>query len=282
MLSSQRENHDLGIQMSMDLSWSTHYSIICSKAYKCLALLKRMFGKFESVEARRPLYLAPQLSYCSQLWNPHLIKDTTTLERVQRCAAKYILDDYSSDYKQRLLNLQLLPLMYTLDYYDIVKSLKQPSNHFNILNYVTFSKNRIKSATNNKLLHNYSCNNKIRNSYFNRLPRLWNLLPPINTDLHLNSIKTLIYESLWNHFTELFNSNNSCAYQFVCPCYNCCNIACTPNFNQVASRPSVHLLIVLCFFVILIVHHAMHCKAIITITITTSTNLIAGAWNNSE
>ena len=38
---------------------------------------------------------------------------------------------------------------------------------------------------------------------------------------------------------------------------------------QVTSRLSVHLLIVLlCFFVILIVHHAMHCKAIITITIT--------------
>jgi len=44
---------------------------------------------------------------------------------------------------------------------------------------------------------------------------------------------------------------------------------------QVASRLSVHLLvhllIVLCFFVILIVHHAMHSKAIIIITITTIT-----------
>ena len=33
---------------------------------------------------------------------------------------------------------------------------------------------------------------------------------------------------------------------------------------QVASRQLVHLLIALCFFVILTVHHAMHCKAIIT------------------
>jgi len=127
-----------------------HYSIIYSKVYKCLALLRRMYGKFRSVEAKRSLYLAlvrSQLSYCSQLWNPHLIKGTTTLERVHRHAKKYILDDYSSDYKQRLLNLQLLPLMYTLDYYDIlffVKSLKQPSNHFNIL---TLSKNRRRSAT---------------------------------------------------------------------------------------------------------------------------------------
>ena len=57
----------------------------------------------------------------------------TLFQQSNRCATKYILDDYSSEYKQRLLNLQLLPLMYTLDYYDIlffVKSLKQPSNHF--------------------------------------------------------------------------------------------------------------------------------------------------------
>ena len=118
MLSSQTEHRDLRIQMSTDLSWSTHYSKIYSKAYKCLALLRRTFGKFGSDEARRSLYLAlvrSQLSYCSQLWNQHLIKDTTTLQRVQRCATKYLLDDYSSDYKHHLLNLQLLLLMYTLD-----------------------------------------------------------------------------------------------------------------------------------------------------------------------
>ena len=88
MLSSLSEHRDLKIQMSTDLSWSTYYNIICSKAYKCIALLRRTFGKFGSVEARRSLYLAlvhSQLSYCSQLWNPHLIKDTTTLERVEKC-----------------------------------------------------------------------------------------------------------------------------------------------------------------------------------------------------
>ena len=132
--------------------------------------------------------------------------------------------------------LKLLPLMYTLDYYDILfffcqitKAAKQSFQH---LNYVTFSNKRTRSATNNKLLHNYSSNNKICNSYFNHLPRLWNALPPINTDLHLNSIKTLIYEFHWNHFTEHFNPNNSCTYHFVCPCYNCCNIARIPKHTN--------------------------------------------------
>ena len=100
-------------------------------------------GKNYQITAfRRSLYLAlvrSQLSYCSQLWNPYLVKDTLTLERVQRRATKYILNDYTSDYRLRQLKLKLLPLMYTLDYYDLlffVKSLKQPSDHFNILNYM--------------------------------------------------------------------------------------------------------------------------------------------------
>ena len=72
-----------------------------------------------------------------------------------------------------------------------MKSLKQPSDHFIILNYVAFSNSRTRSATAHKLLHNYS-SNKISNFYFNHLPRLWNALPPINTELHFNTIKLII------------------------------------------------------------------------------------------
>ena len=56
--------------------------------------------------------------------------------RIQRQTTKFILRDYDSDYKTRLLKLDLLPLMYMLDFYDIIffiKALKQPSDHFNIL-----------------------------------------------------------------------------------------------------------------------------------------------------
>jgi len=165
--------------MSSDLPWSNHYNMICLKAYISLGLLKRTFGRFGTIEARRSLYLAlvrSQLTYCSQLWNPYLIKDISILERVQRHATKYILDDYTSNYRLRLLKLKLLPLMYIFLIFTIycffVKSLKQPSDHFNILDHVTFSTSRTRSATTHKLLHNYSSNNKIRNSYFNRLPRL--------------------------------------------------------------------------------------------------------------
>ena len=39
------------------------------------------------------------------------IKDIITLERIQRHPTKFILNDYCSDYKNRLIKLKLLPLM---------------------------------------------------------------------------------------------------------------------------------------------------------------------------
>ena len=51
--------------------------------------------------------------YCSQLWRPQLIKDINMLERMQRREMKnVVLNDYTSSYKSRLQQLQMLPLMY--------------------------------------------------------------------------------------------------------------------------------------------------------------------------
>ena len=72
-----------------------------------------------------------------------MIKDTLTLEKVQRQATKFIINDYESDYKTRLLKLDLLPLMYILDFmtfYFLSKlSNSHQSSHFNINHYITFS-----------------------------------------------------------------------------------------------------------------------------------------------
>ena len=91
-----------------------------------------------SPQVKKTSYLTlvrPKLSYCSPLWRPFLIKDILLLERVQRRATKFILDDYSMDYKSRLTNLKLLPLMYTYELTDIlfaIKSFKTSTNSFNI------------------------------------------------------------------------------------------------------------------------------------------------------
>ena len=67
-----------------------------------------------------------QVIYCSMIWRPNLIKDKdiTLIEQIQRRATKFILNDYSSDYFDRLKQLNLLSLMYTFELSEIVFRLK--------------------------------------------------------------------------------------------------------------------------------------------------------------
>ena len=230
-------HRDLGLLLSDDPSWRNHYDHITSKAYKYLGLLRRVFSSCYSIRAKKNLYVTlvrSQLTYCSQLWNPYLIKDTVILEKIQRQATKFILSDYVSDYKTRLLKLDLLPLMYILDFYDIlffVKALKQPSDHFNIHHHVSFSTSNTRSASTNKLNPTHTNSNYFRNFYFNRLPRIWNKLPSIDLSLSLPTIKTIIYNYLHQHFIEHFSSCNPCTFHFCCRCSNCYNTGSLSNFS---------------------------------------------------
>ena len=100
--------------VSSDLQWKCHYLSILSKSYKCLGLLRRVFSSASCVRAKRVLYLSlvqSKLLYCSPIWRPHLLTYIRALENVQRRATKFILNDFLSNYRFRLVNLNLLPLM---------------------------------------------------------------------------------------------------------------------------------------------------------------------------
>ena len=93
---------DLGVLVSDDLCWSAHYDLLGSRAYKILGLLRRVFDNVFAIASKKRLYISlvrSQLTYCSVDWRPHLIKDSTTLEKIQHRATKYILSDFSSDCK---------------------------------------------------------------------------------------------------------------------------------------------------------------------------------------
>ena len=135
---------DLGVVVSSNLSWSNHYDRICSKSYKALYVIRRNVPFYSSIQLKKQLYLTlvkSKISYCCQLWRPHLVKDTQSLERVQQRATNYILQDYTSDYKSRLLSLNILPLMYWLELQDLIfliKCLKDPQDTNNIYQFCEF------------------------------------------------------------------------------------------------------------------------------------------------
>ena len=176
-----------------------------------------------------------QLLYCSPVWRPQFIKDIISIENIQRRATKFILNDFTSDYKFRLIKLNLLPLMMQLEINDIVffiKSLKEPSSAFDIRSFVHFCSNSTRSSTHFKLKHASAKRNCVRHFYFNRLPRLWNSLPYIDIDKPLPSIKKILYSIFWDHFITNFNPDIPCTFHYVCPCAKCVPLSVSLNFTH--------------------------------------------------
>ena len=55
-------------------------------------------------------YVRPHLEYCIQVWSPYLVKDTETLERVQRRVTKLVGEIKKWSYEERLQYLGLTSL----------------------------------------------------------------------------------------------------------------------------------------------------------------------------
>ena len=196
---------DLGILLSSNLSWSSHYDLLLKRAYRILNLIRRTFYNVNCVQTKKVLYLSlvrSHFQYCSPLWHPHFIRDITSIETLQRRATKYILCDFSSDYKSRLIRLKILPLMMTFELQDVlffIKSFKEPSTSFDIRNF---------------------------------LPHVQDRLPSIDLDQPLLSIKKSLRTYFWNAFTSKFNVDSPCTYHLVCPCSKCALLPVPHNFHS--------------------------------------------------
>lgn len=236
-VNTKSSHKDLGVTLSQDLTWNIHLSVIISNAYKMLGLLRRSFSHCDSVGAKKLLYLTlvrSKLTYCSPIWRPNLKKDFIPLEKTQKRATKFILNDYKSDYKSRLMSLNLLPLMMCLELNDVlfyIKEYKTPSDRFSVNDYVTLSSTNTRSSGHTKMNHKQSPTSRNHHFLFNRLPRLWNSLPSIDLSQSFPTIKHNLKSFFYNHFILHFDSDNSCSYHFLCPCVNCSSVPSPPNLK---------------------------------------------------
>ena len=160
----------------------------------------------------------PKLLFYSPVWKSYLLKHTQILERLQRWATKYILNDYHTDYKTHLIHLILLRITYTLDMVDImlfIKSIKNPTNNFNILDYVSFS-NDLTRSSNCKLNHTFMSSNQSRNFYCNRISSIrtpYHAVNDLSTPVLTTKHKIKIF--MWNHFTTHFDPDDICSFNFL-------------------------------------------------------------------
>ena len=152
-------------------------------------MIRRTLPSYTPKTLKKQLYISlvrSHLSYSSQLCRPRLIKNILSIERLQRKATKFILNDYTSDYRTRLI-IHVVPLMHWFELQDImflVKCLQNPADGMNINTYITFV--NISSITRagsrgNKLRYKDKLRTRDgRHFYFISFVRLWNSLPSID------------------------------------------------------------------------------------------------------
>ena len=83
---------DLGVNISSNMKFDDHISLITIKNNRILGQLKRIF-KFWSVHTFEILYTAfirPHLEYAALAWSPWKKKSIKMIEKVQRRATKLV------------------------------------------------------------------------------------------------------------------------------------------------------------------------------------------------
>ena len=128
--------------------------------------------------------------------------------------------------------------MYHYEFLDVIfliKCLQNPDPCFPVHEYITFSSTVTRSSSSFKLVHQLSKTNLSRHSYFSRIARLWNTLPPIDTTMSLHSLKSTLKVIFWENFLAYFNPDIPCTFHMVCPCSKCW------QSSSVHSKHSVYI-----------------------------------------
>ena len=173
----------LGVAIDSKISWSPHVKEITAKASRLLGLLRRTLNACDpSVkETAFKTLVRPRLEYGSTAWNPHTTSHVEQLEKVQRSAARFVVNDYRrtssvtamiaklgwQSLEWRRLQQQLLML------YKIKHSLVQ----IHLPPTLLAPQARTRSSDPNKFIQLHTRTNIYSYSFYPRVVRAWNLLP---------------------------------------------------------------------------------------------------------
>ena len=110
---------DLGIVLSIDLASDHHYVYAITKVYRMFSLLCQTFSRSLSIPVKKQLYLSlvrSQFTYGSLVWRSCLM----LIEQIQHRATKVTLNDYHSNYYYCLIKMEILPIIYIFELYDVI------------------------------------------------------------------------------------------------------------------------------------------------------------------
>jgi len=95
----------LGVLVSSSLQWSPHIQGVCSKAHKIIDLLYRWYYQHSDPSTLLHLYLSlvrTHTEYAAQVWDPHLYKDISSLENIQKFALRVCCKNRNVGYSELL------------------------------------------------------------------------------------------------------------------------------------------------------------------------------------
>ena len=173
----------LGVHITSDLMWSSHILNICNKTRRLIGIMYRRFYKYSSSNTLLKLYtsfIRPHLEYASVSWDPHLKKDITLLEDVQKFALKVCTKSWDQDYNT-LLAKSCLPSLQTR------RHQAKLCNLYNIINELTYFPNApifrrdqyyaTRSSRDRLFVPIPSHSNQHSSSFFPSTINAWNSLP---------------------------------------------------------------------------------------------------------
>jgi hypothetical protein len=182
ILESVNSSKYLGVTINSKLNWSEHVENVSANGKKKVGFLRRNF-KDCTAKAKAATYttiVRPALDYAAPVWDPHLEKDKTMLEKVQRQAARYVFNNYTDrtpgivtsmlqklhwESLERRREIQRLIMLYRIKnlLVDIPKD-----------DYLKPSDPRTRG---DKILQQHAKHPAIANSFFPRTTSNWNHLP---------------------------------------------------------------------------------------------------------
>ena len=131
--------------------------------------------------------------------------------------------------KDRLLNLNLLPINYWLEYLDLLFFYKCIYGiiEINLDNFAQFCSGRSRRGSSGLFLNNKTSKTSLfRDSFFIRIINLWNALPiAIRSEVQLVPFKKKLKSFFYNRLSSVFNHDDIRSYKLVCPKYRRVNTA---------------------------------------------------------
>ena len=181
LLQSVKEEKDLGVLVTSDLSFSKYISSAAAKANRILGIIKRSFLHMskEAFLVLYKTYVRPHLEYCVQVWSPYLQRDKDVIEKVQRRATKIVPELRNLSYEERLVQLKLTTLENRRVRGDLIEVFKFVKGIENVSIDVFFQHRLYQGLRGHPYtLELNRCHYNMRKFFFsNRVVTLWNSLP---------------------------------------------------------------------------------------------------------